>query len=455
MKYIIGVKETDHGFTVQVNKRNYSVNYPQEIWQSFPKDLHLPFAEFIAYMTTVRYAFSPKNFVTYMFPCPWGEAFFAYGLLMAAPENLFDFKRKNIKTTDFLKPIFNSFYRMEFTGHAREYPNITYKHMGNKAILPFSFGKDSLLTYALCKQLHITPIPIYFVDPIRIYENGHKLRMIKEFNAEFAETIQTFPLPLTDLRQMGGAWWGWDIFLTQYTFFLVPYMHYYKARYFFWSNEFNRNDIDLDAEGFLVNQTFDQSARWMQSLDTALRIFGCSAKLGSLLETLSELAVLDLLHRRFADIGKYQTSCFNEKSTSKTQRWCGKCDECAKVFLYLTALRINPARVDFKDNMLKKRGASLFDLFPKQNRAASFWLNKFDFVHKEKLYAFFLAEKFGVKGYFISQFKKRFLPIIEKQRRQLEADYFSLHSARTVPEELTKRIQKICSGELEKFRRTL
>lgn len=449
MKFIISTKLNNQGFTVNVNNKQYPVNYPISIWKTFPIELRQPFAEFIAFMSTRHLAFPKQTYMAYQFPTPLGEALFSYGLLQSMPENQLDFKNK--KTSEYVKIVLNSFYRISFTGHARNnVKNVDYTPRSDVALVPFTFGKDSLLTYALCKKYGIRPVPIFMLEPSNKNENAIKTKLIKEFSQEFGESIETFSVPLAELKQTHGSWWGWDIFLTQYTMFLIPFMHFYKANYFFWSNEQNCNEVILDHEGFLTNATFEQSARWMQVLNTGLRLFGSNAKLGSLIEPLTELSILHILHTSFEKYAKYQTSCLND--LSKTARWCGRCYECARVYISLLALGIEPKNIELNTNMLTKMKRSLLYVFSDNESDLH---THFTFTKEEKLLAFYLAYKRGVKGILIDEFKKNFLPMVEKKAFLYVKRYLAVHSSITIPEELKKNVLSFYESELQKLRTSL
>lgn len=456
MKIIVDVQLSSHGFTVYLNNEKHPVSYPPQVWQAFPEKLRQPYAEYIAFMTSVHFSFRKSTFIKYLFPLPLAEPLFYYGLMMAAPENLLDFDN-TLKTTDYLRIIFNSFYNTSFTGHTRPLERITTASLSHKqvAIVPFTFGKDSLLTYAVCKELGIQPIPIFFVEPHKIYENQHRERLAPEFKKEFGTEVYLFSVPLPQLKQRRGLWWGWDIFLTQYTFFLIPFIYYHKARYFFWSNEQDRNIFRPDNEGFIFNPTFDQSARWMQVLNTGLRFFGCETNLGSLLEPLTELGVHYVLHHRYPNVGKYQTSCEGEATNSQIKRWCGQCLACSEDYIYLLATGVAPERVAFKDNLLSRHKKYLFYIFKdKKHQSRNGW-DTFRYFWEEQLYAFYLAYRRGVRGGLMDDFAQKYLLKTKKKSHFYQKTYLSLSSNITIPQELSGKLTSIYKSELSQILREL
>lgn len=449
MKLTVDVKLVKNGFIVVVGKRSHPVVYPLSVWQVMPPLLRLPYAQFIAFISTVHLAFRARNKVVYLFPAPLGEPLFYYGLFLSMPENLLDFEN-SLKTSDYLKFVFNSFFKIEFTGHSQSLPLMSYRP-SKTALIPFTFGKDSLLTYALCQEVGIIPIPIFLIEQHNTYENTHRYRLIPQFTQEFGTTVTTFTVPLQEFKQRGGLWWGWDIFLTQYTFYLIPFLYYYRAGYFLWSNEFDRSIVQPDNEGFLLAPTFDQTPRWLQVLETGLRLFGSDAKVASLLEPLTELAVHHVLHHRYPNLAKYQTSCNHDTKSAAVRRWCGECVSCAEDYLMLKAIGSDPAVVDLRVNMMAKNKRNYFYIFKKKSRNLR-RLSSFTFFRDEQLLSFYLAYLRGARGGIMDEFKKTYLPIAKIRLKSLVRRYMTAVDGLSTPEELSKYLQPLFRKELQTLR---
>ena len=446
MKALVQARLLPDGFIVIVNSKNYFVHYPKHIWEAFPDVWRLPFAEFCTFMATIHLTFSEKLDITYSFPPPLAAPFFNYGLILSLPENLLDFD--GLKTSDYVKRVMNSFYRTSFVGNPRPLPTIDFKPHPKTAFLPFTFGKDSLLTYAVCRELGIKPIPLFFLEPSNVYENEIKQKLIKEFAKEFDEEVLTFATPLAGFKQTRGLWWGWDIFLTQYTLYLIPFLYYFKPAYFFWSNEFNCNEIVSNDEGFLVNGLFEQSAQWMHILNIGLRLFGITTELGSILEPLTELSILWILHSRYSHLARYQTSCLNDDPLSKTKRWCGRCYECARVYISLLGLGVDPKNISLETDMLSKRKRKLFYVFEENKNDLH---SRFKFTKNEKLFAFYLAYQKGVRGGLMSEFISKYLIKTENEKGTSFKEYLSPHPSRTIPEDYKQVVYALYKKQLRLF----
>lgn len=427
MKFIINTKQISSGFIVQINANVHEVTYPKDVWQALPSELRLQFAEFVSFFTTVHLTFKKNHHIFYDFPSPLSQGLYMYGLLLSMSENLADAENPKRKTSEYIKDVLNSFYKISFAKEIRSVvPYKKYTPDAKSIIMPFSFGKDSLLTFGLCKELGLTPHLFYMVEPIKKYENSIKLKLAKEFTKEFSQLIHTISVPMSELKEWKGYAWGWDIFLTQYLLFLIPYIHYYRASFFLWSNGAIGNIYDADAEGFYVNKTFDQSSRWVSEMNTFVRNFGSSATVSSIIDPLPELSILYILHHRYPKIGKYQTSCFNE--LSKTKRWCGKCSECRKVYLYLAALDIDPTKVGFAETILKKR-------MRRVNIEAGYWKDRFVYFKKEMHYARNLA--------------------IRQNIYKTRSKYIDVQSGISMPQQLRVPLMEIYKQEVEKLKQKI
>ena len=445
---------TQNGFLVYVNKKEYEFVYPQLIWRSFPANLQTQLSHTAAFFYTYHLSLINKQ-VVYDFPPPLLQSMFFHGFMYSYPELVIEFEEEKFKTSELLKQIYNAGYNVKF--HGLPYPTIINKPRKLKpksAILPFSFGKDSLLTFAVAQELGLTVLPFFFVEPTSPIENVNKKRLAKEFKQEFGTTITPIDVGLGYLRQSGGFMLGWDLLLMQYTLLLLPFTYYHKATYFFWSNEKSTNEKTKDSEGFVVNPTFEQSVEWVLHLNNLLRTFNINTKLGTLLEPLHELVILYILHKRYPDMEKYQLSCFNDSVRARTRRWCGVCYECARVYLFLCAIGINPTTGGFIDDMFSLKKKKLYYLFDKRNLETK----TFDMLfqsYDERLLAFYLSYKRGVKGDLIGVFQKTLLRYVEAKKQVLFKKYLTVYPTKTISAELLQPTLSIYKEELNKFRQEI
>ncbi len=451
-RIIVRSKTYRNGFITYINGKRIITQYPKPAWNSFPKTLRESFANTASYFFTHHMAFAKQIAIDYAFPPPPLLSFYFYGLLLSLPSSIGEIPQAHFTMDYLLKHLTNSEYAIKFTGIPKKTVTIRpFKPKKYLSLLPMSFGKDSLLTYAVLRELHIPNIPIFIEEPTCPIQNRKKLTLGKQLAKTSKTPVLNFPVPLGKLRDKGGLLWGWDMLLTQYTFLFLPFVYYYMPEYFFWSNEQSTNET-YQEHGFTVNPTHEQGASWTLNLNNVFREYGADTKIASILEPLQEFAITYILHHRYPDIGALQLSCDSEQK--RTRRWCEDCYECARIYIFLKAIGIDPKTAGFETDMLKKGKKSLYDIFP-PNSTKIHPLGTLAKYQSERLLSFYLAYKRGVKGDIITLFKRKFLRYVENHKHELFDGYFKLYPVRTIPEELQKKILPLYQRELAKMKKDL
>lgn len=441
---VISRKIISNGVEVQVDKKKYPVIYPPEVWNSFPKVLQSLFADCIAYISTWQIPITHNSLVSYIFPHPFIEPYFFKLLTYSMPMTIFEYE--NISTQQILKLFYNSQFHTKFSSYKQ--PLIPHHEIKLKEIacVSFSFGKDSLLTYSLLNEMEVQAIPFFMDEPESTDEHTHKQKLRSQFKKDFHKQIEFFPLSFGELRQTTGYDWGWDAILSQYSFLLIPYFYHYKAKYLFFGNEQSCNFFTKDTDGYLINPVYEQSTNGMQLLQDLPRFFSLTTHIGSLIEPISELFITWILHKRYPEIGKYQMSCFSEDPKQSKKRWCGVCDKCSWVYIFLVALDINPVSVGFTDKeMLSDKKSNLYAIFNTGIGGSAYGGS--GLAQDEQLLAFYLAYKRGVKGELINKFKKMYLKEVEKRKEELIKVYFGIHSSFSIPINLRSNTLHIYKNE--------
>ncbi len=438
-----------NGVEIKIGKKKYQILYDSFIWKNFPKSLHRLFADSLSYITTWHLPFIKEGKLIYHFPHPPIEPLFFKLLLYSIPMNIFE-EGNNQSTSNLLKNFYNFTFQTKFNSLNHFYQGKSIKKsLKERAIILFSFGKDSLLTYGLLNELGIKTILIFMREPQSNFENAHKKKLAHKFYNQFDEEITFFPLSIGRLRQSEGLCWGWDIILSQYTFLLLPYFFSLKTKYLFFGNEQSCNFYLIDKEGFFVNPVFEQSIFAMQHLNDIPKHFSINTHIGSLVEPIHEIFITFILHHRYPEIGRFQMSCFSEKEEAKKRRWCGVCEKCARMYVFLKAFNFSPERIGFYENMLTLKAEKFFVLFDKKNVDSTYGSSGLG--RDEQLLAFYLAYKSGTKGELIEKFKKQFLKEAEERKEELIKEYFGIHSSFTLPSSLRKKTLKIFEKEREKI----
>lgn len=436
-----------NGIEISLDRKNYQITYPTNIWREFPENYRQTFADSLTYALTLHLCLNGHAKLIYGFPHPAIEPYLFEDMMYSLGETTIVGDEKQ-PLSGLIKNFYNRNINIEFTGRPRfsRFQNIP-RNTKNRAVIPFSFGKDSLLTFSLCRELGINPYPVFFQEPKSPFENRHKKRLAEKFLDEFDADVTFFPVASGRLRQNEGNYWGWDLLLTQYSLMLIPYVFGFRARYLFWAHEQDCNVLFDNPEGYKVNPVFEQSKRWLLTLNHVARDLGSNAIIASIIEPINEIATTYVLHHRYPEIAKYQFSCFAEEEKLAGRRWCGECDKCVMMNIFLLALGIDPKTVGLHENLLTARKKPLYLLF--RGEKSKFWVGgKKDLWWDEQLLAFYLAYKNGAKGALIDEFKKKFLKEARARERELRLLMFGIHSADTLTYELKKPLLRIYQEEL-------
>lgn len=445
---------TRNGIEIEIGRKQYYITYPTHIWQQFPEVYRQTFADTLTYFLTRHLSLLDHHKLVYHFPPPATEPFFFKGMIYSLPETVLTDETKQLTMSGLIKMFYNSQFNTEFIGRPRyaRFKNIN-RNSWKRSIIPFSFGKDSLLTFALSQELGIKPYPIFFREPRQPYENKHKARLSERFFDEFDVDINFFPVTPGWLRQITENFWGWDLLLTQYTLFMIPFIFGVRSRYLFWGHEQSCNETFKDSEGYIVNPVYEQSHNWLLTSNAAAKILGCNAIMASLVEPIHELAIMKILHFRYPDVGKYQLSCFADDEQSKTHRWCGNCSKCARMYIFMLALGITPRRVGFTANMMSRSKRHLFAVFTRRKSAMDSAFDQTGAARDEQLLAFTMAARKGAKGDLMTEFKKFYYREGKIREKELRNKYFGIHTTNTLTYELKKPLLSIFEEELKSMRR--
>jgi hypothetical protein len=164
----------------------------------------------------------------------------------------------------------------------------------------------------------------------------------------------------------------------------------------------------------------------------------------SLVEPLYNIAEVKILHHRYPHLLKYVASCFSRKLTN--ERWCCQCSNCAKAFLFASAVKGNLKELGIKGNFFDIKHKKLFSLF---STATKRIYEKPPEVREEQLLAFLLAYRNNCKGGLIDLFEKEYLKEAEEKEKELRKKFFGIHSTDSIPKEMKNRVLEIYRQELK------
>ena len=176
------------GIEINVENKKYEINFPAEIWDFFPDTLKKVLCENLCFANT---HFLPlilnKNKIKYNFGVPMLESFFFHN-------QMYDLtgceKSDEKECLEYVK----KFYNLDFEYEVSDSSFVNYSEIANlsskkvSAILPFTFGKESLATLALCEELEIEPILMYSQEPAHSYEEEYKKTKLQELSKNFGIT---------------------------------------------------------------------------------------------------------------------------------------------------------------------------------------------------------------------------------------------------------------------------
>lgn len=437
------------GFAVKINDKVIRLKYPPSIWGRFPKTHRKILAQNMTFGLTFQlpYLYTTIHKMFYSMPTPLSESFFFKGLAMALPSTAIMQTQKDKRiTSNLLRKLYDIDY--VFSSQKADIPAYNRTSMSDRAIMPFTFGKDSLLTFALALELGIRVYPVYISEPYSPYEEIAKKLLAYPFRREFHTQINFLRNTLGILREPNG-WFGWELQLTQYSLMLLPYVYARKAGYIFFSNEQSCDDTLMDEEGFRFNPVFEQSHGWLlQNSMMASVIGGNSLSIGSLLEPIHEIAIIKILHNRYPNIAKYQTSCDLPHKPKGNGRWCENCSKCGRMYIYLLAHGIPPKTVGFKHDLLRGKYHSIYTIFS-TGRMREFGYDQSEVGKNEQILAFYLAYQRGYRGPVMRSFAHRFLVYARKHEKSLRKNFFGIHSTRTIPQDLKPKLIRIFHQELD------
>jgi len=446
-------KVTDVGMEIIYRDVSYPIKYPSSVWLATPKTTRSALKDNLALATTMHLPLildSPS--IKYHSGIPLLEPYFVQNFLKDIPSCT---EVDGTSTDEAVRKFFNINY--QFLEPEIVYPSAEPVETPTGALVGTSFGKDSLLTYAVADEIGLNPEMVYIIEQSMTYEQKHKTELAKRFKKEFNKKLnilkhetgkfRDYPylgVPFTEM--------GWGLQTTEYALELIPFAYALKAKYLLFGNEQTAASTYLDSEGrWTVHPCYDQSHRWTVHIDQITQTFsGRSVNTGSVIEPLMDMMIQYILAHRYPEIAKYQMSCFTETEAGKNYHWCHNCSICAKMYLMCVGSGINPQKIGLQVNMLDREYKRFFTLFGGKSITMTYAHTKVG--RDEQLFAFYLAAKRGIKAELVEDFKASPLFQEAKNRQEeLHKTFCTLHPSISVPKELQNQIDSIYIEELDQF----
>lgn len=442
----------DNGVSIEFNQNKYPIIYPKEHWNATPRGTRIALRDSLALASTMHLPIVfGRSSIVYDTPRTVLEPYFYENFHRDIPSCT---EVDGTDTNSLMQQFFNTNY--VFSEEPINLPSDVPVDNPERAIVGMSFGKDSLLTYAVAQELGLDPEIVYIIEESMTYEQKHKTLLGEQWKKEFGKDAHILHHDTGKLRDyvhlgLPRSEFGWALQSTEYALDFIPFAYRLNAKYLLFGNEQTASATYMDEKGeWTVYPCFDQSHEWTVHINQITRMFsGGSTQTGSLIEPLMDMMVQRTLVHRYPQIAKYQMSCFTETEAGRDYRWCHSCNVCAKMYLLCAGSGVDPKSVGFRENMLDADKTQYFTLFGGKSELT--YLNS-DTARDEQLFAFYCAVKKGAKGTLVEKFKDSELYNEAKDREaDLFKTYVSLYEPISVPQELKSSVMSIYREELDSF----
>ncbi len=356
-----------------------------------------------------------------------------------------------ISTSQFLMKFIN--LEFDFEDYNMKLPESDFEP-DEKALINFTFGKESLVTLGICDEIGLDNDLIYFETPSLPIETKIKRRYSKVFSKKLNKNIVRVNTNFYDLCDATNfnkpdTEWGYGSELTQYAMHSLPIVDANKIKFVIFGNEKSCNDFYINSEGYRSYPVFDQTSDWTIELSNLMKII-TNNKTGvfSIVEPINELAVIKILHNRYKNLGQFQFSCFPDNyPPSPENQWCHMCTKCARIFVFLKAIGVDVKNLGFRENLFNEKYARMFSLFNGTTKHGIPYddsgLNR-----DELLFAFYLAYKRGETGPVIQLFKQKYLDEAKEREDELYKKFFGVFNSKTMPGGIKNKVISIFKEEL-------
>lgn len=440
----------DNGVQITVKNKKFKIEYPKDVWDKTPPSVKQALLENLTFGNThFLPLFFDFNKIIFNFKQPIFDSFFFRNQLN---DLFYCEKADKAKRLSYFKQFYNLDYEFERgEGSIPLQEEVkSFKSSPAVAIIPFSFGKESLVTMALCLELGIKPILVYCQEPAHPHEERFKLKQLEKIKKDFKVDVYFIKNDPGLFRydkafnHKPGTEIGWACQTTLHVLMMVPFVYRHKAKYILLGNEQSNNEFEM-VDGWKEMSSCDQTSCWTGQQNIMSRFLTnnqCLVK--SSLEPIQEINIFSMLHHRYPKIGQYQFSCGAEKPLLVPSQWCHKCYKCSRMYLFAIACGVDPVSIGFKKNLLDSPG--MFDhYFGEEVKTGS--ASELDF-------AFFILHKKGINSMYSKKFVDKKLNFLKPWDWYLE-QFAKLHPENNLPEEYRNKMLEIFNEELNYFKKNL
>jgi len=354
---LIQTLRTERGFSLEITGSRWQAppcrfSYPEEVWQTFPaKDALIQELAYITTLVTPLILEHPE--IHYDTPAPRFMQTYHDGFEAAIPN--FVQHIKNEDATEILHR-FRSIRRTFADKSDAPLPGRQNSWKPTAAVLPFSYGKDSLLSLATMQELGYEMQPVNIMECVQprmhALRQGMQPALEKEFGIQCLELRNELQL-LSDYEVLNRP----ETRLHQchvhfvYSLGMLPFCYYFSAPAIVLSNEFNNSMNRVHRQGLIAPYKAMQTGEMTRTMSALISKFsGGAVSIVNPIGGLGDYAINQLLLHRFRDYGKYRVSC--DMEISPYTRWCHNCVRCAQAYLFALAEKVDPMAIGFETAML-------------------------------------------------------------------------------------------------------
>jgi len=437
----IKTQETKEGLSVTLKDKKFPLKFPKHVWNSYPSKQVL--IDNLAHLMTINVplvaGFDKLNYNTAL---PFFSPHFFEMVLRDIPTSVYEYEAS---AKDKIKEFMNIKYKFQ------DYNVKIPKYAGdysNRAIIPLSNGKDSLLTLGVSHEIGLDPISVYINDTISPVENKFKIQNTKASTSalgtkHFIVENQIQKLNDFDYWNKDCIDLGFSHMITGFCFIALPFCHHYNAGNIILGNQRNMNFSFKGKEDFTCYPTFDQRRETTKTQDSMIRLMTHGgANVSSVIEPLTNLGIMKILHSRYPNISKYTMSC-DLLDNCNQKRWCYDCGKCARLFMMMKAFDFDTKTVGYTKNLLEKKYKKLYALFDGDVDQ----YEKSPQARDEQLLAFYLARN-NAKGYLMDLFKKKYLKEAKEREDELRKEFLGIYKSITMPQSIKNQVLSIYKEEL-------
>jgi hypothetical protein len=442
---------TDTGVVLHVEGRQFALNFPRAVWQVYPhKEL---FADNYAYLKALHLPqmLERRDGLDFATSYPMFRSQIQWAMLNNIP---FCADVDRVPAA----PLIRDFLALDttFRDHDTRFVDDS-RPAGQGAVLNMSFGKDSLLTYAVAREIGLPLTLVMSVDNDCPLEYGYKADIARRFSEEFGETLHPVENGAGVIHRYEywgskGTEWGFGHLITEYCMYAVPFAYRDRRAAILLGNEKSCDDFYTGRDGLICYPVFDQSSTWQLEMSKLARAMtGAPLHVMSLIEPLHDVAIIKILHERYPEIAKYQMSCFpDENEHGKRHYWCGHCSKCGRVFTWMKAHGLDPRSVGLDTDMFGAGFAELFQVFGAEwQDGKTVGYDATPCGRDEQLFALYLALQNGARGALMDRFRNERLAEAESRAAELQQRFMTVQDTRALPEPYARKVKAIYREALE------